>query len=317
MGKSYKKALSCKVFRFSTSFLPHWPLCHMVYSFVKASIIKKNMKKIPVFILALVFAVGFSACKKDKGADPVLGCMDSGSLNFNPLATSDDGSCVIPEQVQKALVLQVTSTECSPCGSWGGPTLNALVANNLGKVVPMALHSGDDMTPTVLRFGFSPILPSTIGTPYFKIGDVETHDNSQVTAICAQTPVVAQTAFIYTLEAGTVHVKTRTEFFTAVTGVYILAVYVLESGIDGTSGPYVQAGGAAGYKHNYVLRASSYNNSPFGETIVASSAAAGTSVDKTYDISFAKLSTASTIYLATVIWKKEGSEYKFVNGYFK
>ncbi|HNZ43131.1 MAG TPA: hypothetical protein PLI16_07130 [Bacteroidales bacterium] len=276
------------------------------------------MKKIAFFIFALGFAVSFSACKKDKGADPVSGCMDSGSLYYNPLATVDDGTCVVPEQVQKALVFQVTATDCVNCGMWGGDTLDALVANNPGKVVPIALHYGDNMTPNVLRFGFSPILPSTIGTPYFKIGDVETYYyNSQVAALCAQTPVVAQTAFIYTQGSETVNVKTRTEFFTDVDGVYMLAVYVLESGIDGTSGPYVQEGGSTGYQHNYVLRASSYNNSPFGETIVPSGALAGKTVDKTYDITFSKLSATSAINIATVIWKKEGSEYKFINGYYK
>ncbi|HNW90614.1 MAG TPA: Omp28-related outer membrane protein [Bacteroidales bacterium] len=275
------------------------------------------MKKITLFILAIGIAVSFSACKKDKDADPVLGCTDSGALNFNPLATSDDGTCVIPEQVQKALVIEFTAAWCGSCGGWGGPTFSALMTNNPGKVVPVAVHTDDDMTPQSLYYGFGPILPDgTFGIPYFRIGDVETYNNSQVTTICAQTPVVAQTALMYTLESGTVNVKTRTKFFTAVTGNYVLAVYVLESGIDGTSGAYTQTGAAAGYKHKCVLRATS-TNSAFGETIVTASASAGTTVDKTYNITYTKLSTNSTINIATVIWKKEGSDYKFINGYFK
>lgn len=276
------------------------------------------MKKTTLlFIIALGFVVIFSSCKKNTEADPILGCTDPSSLNYNSLATSDDGTCVIPQQTQKALLLEFTAAWCGSCGGYGGPVFNSLISNNPGKVVPIAVHCDDDMTAQSYFYGFGSILPDgTISLPFFKIGDVETENNSQILTICAQTPVVAQTAFIFTRGSGTISVKTRTKFFTAATGNYLLAVYVLESGIDGTSGTYQQSGGAAGYKHNYVLRAASKNQS-MGETIITSNATANQTIDKNYDISFTQLSTSSTINVATVIWKSDGSTYKFINASIK
>ena len=68
------------------------------------------MKKSALFTIILGVAVSFSACKKDKDAESVQGCTDSNSLTYNPLATDDDGSCVIPLEKQKALVLEFYST---------------------------------------------------------------------------------------------------------------------------------------------------------------------------------------------------------------
>jgi hypothetical protein len=64
----------------------------------------KTMKRFyPFALLALAGGLLFSACSKDDDMpepptppviiDPVLGCMDSTSLNYNPQATVDDGSC--------------------------------------------------------------------------------------------------------------------------------------------------------------------------------------------------------------------------------
>ena len=68
------------------------------------------MKKTILLTLILGAAISFSACKKEKKADPIPGCMNATSLNYNPLATVDDASCVVVEQVQKVLVFELTAT---------------------------------------------------------------------------------------------------------------------------------------------------------------------------------------------------------------
>ncbi len=52
------------------------------------------MKKIAILLSIVVTMV--SCNNNDDSSDPITGCMDENSLNFNPLATTDDGSCEYP-----------------------------------------------------------------------------------------------------------------------------------------------------------------------------------------------------------------------------
>jgi hypothetical protein len=61
-------------------------------------------------LFAVAIAVGTS-CKKDKDEDTakVRGCMDPTSLTYNPAAEEDDGSCVTPANVQRAVFIDFTA----------------------------------------------------------------------------------------------------------------------------------------------------------------------------------------------------------------
>jgi hypothetical protein len=53
----------------------------------------KTTMKTKLFLSMLTIAIGFTACKKES-PEPISGCTDSIALNFDPLATIDDSSCI-------------------------------------------------------------------------------------------------------------------------------------------------------------------------------------------------------------------------------
>lgn len=64
---------------------------------------------IGLFFLAVAVIV---ACKKkgEDDADPIRGCTNPTSLTYNAAAEEDDGSCLVPEVRQRALLLNFTAT---------------------------------------------------------------------------------------------------------------------------------------------------------------------------------------------------------------
>ncbi len=77
----------------------------------------KNLTKINLFIaITLIASIALYSCKKKTDTSMVVkGCMDSSSLNFNPNATQDDGSCTYPRDAFVGLWnISDTATRTSP-----------------------------------------------------------------------------------------------------------------------------------------------------------------------------------------------------------
>lgn len=264
------------------------------------------MKKLAVLLFA--FALIASGCSKDEEEEP------------------DPVQALNPTAAQKGFCIEYTSTTCSICGSKGGPLLHKYSEDAPNSVV-IALHvngNSDPMANNQLSYGFSNDRPSGGGIPSFWVGDLKTSysDQDAMNTLVASGNAIAGVDLKYNVEGGNMKVETLTKFFGTGTGDYNLSVYVLEDGIDGSStapAGYVQPGTSSSYpnddyKHNFVIRAASMNNSVMGEKIITNPAS-GKEISNTYSIPLDP-SWSSNVYAVAVIWKYDPNgtlEYSYVN----
>jgi hypothetical protein len=266
-----------------------------------------------IILLLSFFTIIISSCKKtDSDENKVPGCMNPEALNYNTSANEDDGSCVKPEQKKRTMVLNFSSLGCGNCGSYGNPTLTSAYTTFPNDVVPIKATIGDDLYCSIGIL----LLPDygTVSTPYFAVGNTKavyyTDVNSVIPSEIAGTPY-AGLAGIFSVSGSTISVKTQVKFYSAATGEYYLAVYLMENGISA-----IQSGaGTSPIIHNKLLRGNAVGNYAHGEIIGSSSIASGTIINKTYTASVNSAWNSANIYAALVLWKKNGSSWEFVNAY--
>jgi len=264
------------------------------------------MKKLALILFAFVLVA--SACKKDE-------------------ETTEEPEALNPTAAQKGFAIEYTSTTCSLCGHYGGPTLHQFAKDAPHSVV-IALHvngNSDPMADNQLSYGFSNDRPSGGGIPSFWIADKKTDmkDAGAMKAyIAANSTAIAGIDIKYTKEGSNMKVETKTKFFAAGTGDYYLSVYILEDGIDGSSkapAGYVQPGTSSSYpnddyKHDFVIRAASLNNTVMGEKIMTNPAK-GKEISKNYTIPLDATWTHK-LYAVAVLWKYDANaniKYSYVN----
>lgn len=229
-----------------------------------------------------------------------------------------------PTAAQKGFSIEYTSTTCSLCGSKGGPLLHKYAddAPN-GVVIALHVNGSDPMTNNTLSYGFSSDRPSGGGIPSFWVGNDKTATSNQTAMIdlVKSGDAVAGVDIKYSRDGNNMNVETLTKFFGAATGDYYISVYILEDGIDGSSTAptgYVQPGASYSYpnddyKHDFVMRAASNNNS-MGELLV-SNPAADKEISKSYTIALDP-TWEKTLYAVAVIWKYDMNgtmKYTYVN----
>ncbi|MEI6766528.1 MAG: Omp28-related outer membrane protein [Bacteroidota bacterium] len=269
------------------------------------------MRTTSIFLIAI--ALIFAGCKKKDISDNASQSDGSGTQGQN----------INPEQRQNALVLEYTATWCPYCGAWGHDSLTGITNHNGDRVVPVVCHVDDGLTSPCYN-GLSANYPDDQGIPNFIINEDRFLYEYQpsINSVLQRTPV-AQTNFIIKKSGQSINLTTQTKFFTAVSGAdYYLAMYALEDGIDGASGPYKQVIASShpavpNYKHNHTLRAASCNNSALGAMIVCGTAASGTTINSEYTINCPSDCNMANMTVAAIIWKKVGGVVTFVNAFEK
>lgn len=267
-----------------------------------------SFKNLPFYLLILIAT--FSGCKKTDSPDAIPGCMNPEALNYNSSANEDDGSCVIPEQKKRTIVLNFSSLGCGNCGAYGNPALTSAYTTFPNDVVPMKATIGDTLYCSIgilLISGYG-----SVSTPYFVVGNTNNVYYSDINSVIPTeiygTPE-AGLAGVFSASGSTISVKTQVKFFSAVTGEYYLAVYLMENGISA-----VQSGaGTSPIIHNKVLRGNAVGNFAHGEIIGSTSIAAGTIINKTYTTAINPAWNSSNMYAALALWKKNGSSWQFIN----
>tara|TARA_B100000809_G_C15122746_1_gene524971 strand:+ start:1079 stop:2128 length:1050 start_codon:yes stop_codon:yes gene_type:complete len=224
-------------------------------------------------------------------------------------------------QTTKALYNKKTASWCPPCGDWGLTVNNDIEAATTGKAVVFKLtaSNGGMLYSSVcedLYAGFDN--QGASGWPNFYVNAKnETVFGSSGGVLLTSTPLNvissinsfynatsadANAGYIVTQTADSVIVDVTTEFFTAMSGDYYTAVYILENNIS-----YSQAGVTGIHTASHFMRASLAGNTSFGAAVGTGSVAAGTVVNGRYAAEIQGSWNASELHVITVVWKYAGA----------
>ncbi len=266
------------------------------------------MKKLSFILLALIFT--FASCTKD----------DDDTIDDNNDNNNDGNtSTLAPTATQNGFAINYTATWCTYCGKWGAELIHDY-SDGAPNGAIIAGHAGGDPMTNSLYASFTNDRTTGGGIPSFWVGDSKTTASGAMSSLIAGGDAAAGVDYTYEVSGNTMTIKTKTKFFSALSGDIFLSVLVLEDGINGnsTAGQYVQGGVATSYpnddyKHDYVLRESSVDGEAYGEKI-SSSPASGASVEKTYTITLDP--SWNNPYPVAIVWQfaaGNAPEYKYIN----
>ena len=275
---------------------------------ISVNCVKYNKTQIMKFksltlILAVGLLAGFNSCKKK-------GCTDPNSLAYNAEAKKDDGSCTYPTSEKKALVFKKTATWCPYCGDWGG-TYSTNISNDHSNVQVIQMH-GDNDFGTSVGDQIMDALPSA-GWPHFYVGTADSPNSYNTLSNMVSTELAETNEVAMAMESSVsgssmeVRVQSQWQSTASTSGEYYLAVYILEDGQVATQDIIGQPSDP-NYVHNNVSRAEA-SNAPFGKAITVNTDGCHESFNVTMDSSW----ESANCYPVAVLWKKNGSNYDFVN----
>lgn len=242
-------------------------------------------------------------------------------------ATINTANAQIPKKVSTSLVHKITATWCGPCGSWGWTLANDVIAATKDKSLYVSLFNDNGTSYNNVKFytktsedladqftysGWpsfgsngvkrtgSPIYPSVI------LADITTAVNDFALVI-----PVASSANSMKITGNKVEVDARVKFWSATTGDYYLAAYLIEEGALNAQNGQTTATGST--SHHGVMRGS-MSTSSWGEVVATGSIIKDATFKKTFtfDVTDATWDKAK-IKVYTVLWKKVGTKYEYVN----
>ena len=214
---------------------------------------------------------------------------------------------------QNAIIQDYTSTGCNGCGLWGAPTFNEFIVNHPA-VVPIAVHIkyGDPM----ITDESNDLGNNRIGrkwTPQIAVGHEQSvvlvsngidGAKSKVKMQAVYDSIVSQEQKVKVAAAY----KADGNFFTMYYGGEVLkedgSEYLITSYLMQNSLAAFQQGGDSLEVHNHFIRTST--DGAFGKSFTGKMEFKKViELDPSWDW--------SKVYSLAIIWKKNGSNYEFVN----
>lgn len=228
----------------------------------------------------------------------------------------------IPPNKNLGIVNKTTATWCGPCGSWGWTLFEDIITDNHANAICMGTY-GDAASDLVNQTAedFYADFCQGAGWPAFNaiginrtayaagggIYPTTTQTNVKATIDSfVTTPVVASTGYTYTIVGNALNVNTTTKFWSAANGDYYVNVYLVEDGVMN-----VQNGQTGVVAHHEVLRGGV--NGTWGQNLVNGAITANQTFNKTFTYTIPAGWDKWKTKVVTMIWKKVGSDYQFVN----
>jgi hypothetical protein len=224
----------------------------------------------------------------------------------------------------KNLIMKFTADWCGPCGSWGWTEMETLVTDSktgsLNALV-MAVHNSSSNLGSLnigsAYNGLETNLDSNIlGIPTFTVGklNMAQDDAPTVESRVASTTSAAAEANVgfipsYSTDGSTLTINTTTKFFSAASGTYSVAVYLVEDKVMA-----VQNGqGASAVAHHSILRTPATGMTAFGTQLTGTSFTNGQTLSNTFTLPVLTSWNKSNMVIYAVLWKKTGTQWDVAN----
>jgi len=224
----------------------------------------------------------------------------------------------VPE-VQRSLVTKVTATWCPPCGGWGWDLFENVLNDNATSAVLIAGHYRGSDLETVAGNDLADNFQVS-GQPSFYLGNTRQSASSGSAAtsrVNIKAAIDAQASLQPSANAGLVargvqgrsyQFETETRFFQAVNGEFYLSVFAVEDDVVNR-----QTNRGVDAVHKRVLRGNIDGELTFGQEIVNGTVAEDQTFSTSFTFDFPQAWDIDKVRLATVLWKKNGDAYEFVN----
>lgn len=262
------------------------------------------MKKLLIFG-AVALSIFFTNCSKEETK-----------------ATNTTSVGLTVEEKNMTMINKFTGTNCYYCGDWGWTLMEDLITSHKSDAVVVGTYSQNSFAKlfvSSIATDWDLRLPVTEGYPTFAPNfvdswlypvkdDLEGNITKTIDAFNA-TPVIVNSAYSVKISGDKAVVNVSTKFFKEASGEYQLGVYVMENGVIGNqSGP----NGGANAAHHNVLRG---GNSSWGEALASGTIAANTKIEKEVTLTLNSTWNVANLSFFTVIWKKNGAKWDFVNAH--
>lgn len=294
-----------------------------------------------VKVLAPALAVGFL----------MAGCNKEGNLtNPTPTTPTTNGGNntawkgqLEPKAENRVILLETTGAWCGYCPNGAEELISQVNAN--GRVLGVALHTGDALTtPTVdTMLAFF----TASGVPNFYVGNDNADQNpGSLISSYINAPFVANVGHQFNDKDGKIEVKTRVAFDQAGAGEYYLGVYAIQKEVesrmsanldqsdytsrlanrfsaDAEGNPdsitYWMVDAANGvikandaYTHEHVMTKQADGMAVWGKKILTDPAAGAVHQDA---FTITREAQWGEMQVLTVLWKRDGTSWKYINGY--
>ncbi len=271
------------------------------------------MKKIIIIAIAITSTFAISSCAKDR----INGCTDPFSINYNPNASDDDGSCFVPSSQKRALIGDFTATWCPFCGQWGAPEFETAIELSGSNAIALSIHNTDPLTTnesTQLNdyYGAEGIVG---GYPTLYVWNQTSFSNGTQGAASVTSEIAAGTASAgavasFTDNGSSITLSVSGKLFVDATGDYFVSAYLMEDGmvfeqqIEGQpSDP--------NWVHTHVIRASS-NGSCWGEQFIFGTGVSGQTFTKSYQIVKNPVWKTENMYCVAIVWQYDSVTDKYI-----
>ncbi len=272
------------------------------------------MKRITLFGVLGFALLAMTSCERN---NRIPGCADPFAINFDSKIqiSDDDGSCVYPPEVRKALLYKATATWCTFCGDWGAKEFGKAVEENKGNAVMMEIHASGDpmhnpMTEELLNdygIGGYPTLVVNHSAEFNSAGGITTAVNSFIT----EDPEVSAIS-ILEIQNNKAVITAQTRWFTEMSGQFYCAIYLLEDGINESQA--TPTGYITDYVHNYAFRTSA-SGTMFGDAVLNGTSWAGQTENLKYEVELDPNWKKENLHAVTVLWRQGADGKEFINAY--